>query len=100
MAATPVVIADAGPLIALARIAALDLLRRLFGRVSITTVVRDEILPPSDFPGAAALQAALEAGWLCCRDLAPGAWRPLNPGVATPVKPRHCAALQEPMRSC
>ena len=40
-----VVIADAGPLIALARIEALHLLRQLFGRVSVTTTVRDEILP-------------------------------------------------------
>ena len=40
-----VVIADAGPLIALARIEALHLLRQLFGRVCVTTTVRDEILP-------------------------------------------------------
>lgn len=40
-----VVIADAGPLIALARIESLALLRSLFGRICITTVVRDEVLP-------------------------------------------------------
>ena len=40
-----VVIADAGPLIALARIEALYLLRQLFGRVFITTTVRVDILP-------------------------------------------------------
>jgi predicted nucleic acid-binding protein len=40
-----VVIADAGPLIALARIDSLALLHALFGRVYITTQVRDEILP-------------------------------------------------------
>ena len=96
MAATPVVIADAGPLIALARIAALDLLQRLFGRVSITATVRDEILPPGDFPGSAALQSALDAGWLCCRDLAPGAWRPLNPGVDAGEASAIALALQEP----
>lgn len=49
-----VVIADAGPLIALARIRLLSLLQDLFGRVCITTTVRDEILPATgDFPGAA-----------------------------------------------
>jgi predicted nucleic acid-binding protein len=35
------VIADAGPLIALARIDSLGLLRSLFGRVSITNLMRD-----------------------------------------------------------
>lgn len=40
-----VVIADAGPLIALAGTEALDLLRQLFGRVFITTTVCNEILP-------------------------------------------------------
>lgn len=40
-----VVIADAGPLIALGRIDALNLLYELFGHVCITATVRDEILP-------------------------------------------------------
>jgi predicted nucleic acid-binding protein len=44
-----VVIADAGPLIALARIESLDLLRQLFGRVCITTTVRYEIFPLRQF---------------------------------------------------
>ena len=96
MAATPVVIADAGPLIALARIAALDLLKHLFGQVAITAMVRDEILPPGDFPGSAALQFALDAGWLCCRDVVPGAWRPLNPGVDAGEASTIALALQEP----
>jgi predicted nucleic acid-binding protein len=37
-----VVIADAGPLIALARVEALYLFRDLFGRVCITTTVRND----------------------------------------------------------
>jgi predicted nucleic acid-binding protein len=40
-----VVIADVGPLIALARVEALYLLRDLFGRVCITTTIRNELLP-------------------------------------------------------
>jgi len=44
-----VVIADAGPLIALSRIGKLNLLQQLFQQVSITTLVRDEI--PDTFPG-------------------------------------------------
>lgn len=42
-----VVIADAGPLIALARINSLNLLQGLFGRVLITRTIKEEILPPS-----------------------------------------------------
>ncbi len=53
-----VVIADAGPLLALARIEALNLLRQLFGRVCITRTVRDEILP--------AKAAFADSGHLSC----------------------------------
>jgi len=40
-----IVIADAGPLIALSRIDAMDLLRGLFGQVLVTEELRDEALP-------------------------------------------------------
>jgi predicted nucleic acid-binding protein len=96
MAATPVVIAAAGPLIALARLQALDLLPRLFGQVLITPTVHEEILPPGDFPGTAALQAALEAGWLCCQAVSPTAERPLHPGVDPGEASVIALALQEP----
>lgn len=43
-----VVIADAGPLIALSRLDALDLLRGLFGQILVTEEVRDEALPAVD----------------------------------------------------
>jgi len=60
-----VVIADAGPLIALARIEALYLLRQLFGRVCITTTVRDEILPAkAAFADADLLVRMLAEGWI------------------------------------
>jgi predicted nucleic acid-binding protein len=77
-----IVIADAGPLIALARIDSLDLLRRLFGRVCMTATVRDEILPAAaNFPDAAALMRGLREGWLDVVDVPPNDWQPLNPGV-------------------
>jgi predicted nucleic acid-binding protein len=77
-----VVIADAGPLIGLARIDSLDLLRRLFGRVCITITVRDEILPAaSSFPDADALNRALAEGWIDVVDVPQDGWKPLNPGV-------------------
>lgn len=77
-----VVIADAGPLIALARIDALALLRALFGRVSITAAVRDEILPAGTaFPDADLLARTLLEGWIDVVDAPQGDWKPLNPGV-------------------
>lgn len=85
MSAAPgrrVVIADAGPLIALARIDALALLPGLFGRVYITATVREEVLPgTAAFPDAAVLALALQEGWLEVVDAPPSAFKPLNPGV-------------------
>ena len=66
-----VVIADAGPLIGLARIGCLDLLRALFGGVTLTAVVAVEIgIDPR--PGASAIAEALAAAgaldpWHRCR---------------------------------
>jgi predicted nucleic acid-binding protein len=58
-----VVIADAGPLIALAKINQLELLPALFSTVLITQAVADECLfsPSSD---ADLIAAALQVGWL------------------------------------
>lgn len=77
-----VVIADAGPLIALARIEALHLLRQLFGRVCITTTVRDEILPAKAlFADVDSLGRALLEGWIEVVEVPASDYRPLNPGV-------------------
>ncbi len=79
-----VVIADAGPLIALARIEALNLLHELFGRVYITRTVREEILPASAtdrFPEAEGLLRTLVEGWIEVVEVASDQWTPLNPGV-------------------
>ena len=65
-----VVIADAGPLIGLARIGRLDLLPRLFGTVSVTRWVADEVLNGGEFPDLAALKAAFTEPWLQLADLA------------------------------
>ena len=63
--------AEAGPLIGLARIGCLDLLRALFGGVTITAVVAAEIGIDADpdvradrRPGASAIAEARAAGWL------------------------------------
>jgi predicted nucleic acid-binding protein len=77
-----VVIADAGPLIALARIDALVLLRKLFGRVYITPAVRDEVLPAAaDFPETHLLTETLLEGWIEVAELPDDDWTPINPGV-------------------
>jgi len=77
-----VVIADAGPLIALARIDSLSLLERLFGQVCITDGVRLEVLPRDAVHGdATILRAALDAGWIRVMNEPSNDWRPLNAGV-------------------
>lgn len=58
------VVADTGPLIALARTAHLGLLRRLYRRVVIPPAVHDELAIGSDRPGARRLASALSADWL------------------------------------
>lgn len=58
------VIADAGPLIALARLDHLGLLRGLFGTIWVTKWVADEVLAGGDFPDLAALRYALAQPWL------------------------------------
>jgi predicted nucleic acid-binding protein len=96
-----VVIADAGPLIALARIGHLDLLRQLFGAVTLTSVVAAEIgldrwgEIASARAGAAAIAEALRAGWLTVPD--PGlelGYEPLNPGVDPGERSSIALALQ------
>lgn len=77
-----VVIADAGPLIALARIEALQLLRQLFGRVCITKTVRGEILPAkAAFADADLLARTLAEGWIEVAEVPLSDCRLLNPGV-------------------
>jgi predicted nucleic acid-binding protein len=77
-----VVIADAGPLIALARIDALILLRGLFGRVFITATVRDERLPDdATFADTRRLRRTLTEGWIEVVEPPQDDWKPLNPGI-------------------
>ncbi len=77
-----VVIADAGPLIALARIDALHLLRQLFSRVFITTTVRDEILPAGAvFAEASLLISTLAEGWINVVEVPISDFTAINPGV-------------------
>lgn len=58
------VVADAGPLIGLARVGLLDLLRQLYGKVLIPVQVFEELQTSEDRPGSRALRAAVQEGWL------------------------------------
>jgi predicted nucleic acid-binding protein len=60
-----VVIADAGPLIALAKISQLNLLPALFTEVLITQAVADECLRGQS-SDAVLIKQALDSGWLQC----------------------------------
>ena len=62
------VVADASPLIGLAAAGAFDLLRRLYGQVTITDSVRDEVLAGGERPGARELAEAVRAGWIIVVD--------------------------------
>ena len=55
------VAADASPLIGLATAGAFDLLRSLFGQVTVTTTVHDEVLAGGELPGVRELTGAVEA---------------------------------------
>lgn len=91
-----VVIADAGPLIALSRIEALDLLHGLFGEVMVTQEVGDEALPSADYPGKAPIAQAFDAGWLVCPSIPETSWQPTNPGLDTGQRSAIAVALQLP----
>ena len=67
-----VVVADAGPLIGLARIDRLSLLTALYGPVVIPESVQAELGLAGDRPGAKILSAALASGAIQTRALAQG----------------------------
>jgi len=56
--------ADASPLIGLAVAGAFDLLRDLYGTLTITRLVKDEMTAHADLPGAPELEAAMREGWI------------------------------------
>ena len=61
--ANRLVAADASPLIGLAAAGAFDVLHSLFGQVTVTTTVRDEVLAGGELPGARELTNAVEDRW-------------------------------------
>src|SRR5688572_28608178 len=72
---TRFVAADASPLIGLATAGALHLLRELFGTVTISRLVNDEVTGHPERPGARELDAAMREGWLRVAPAPPETWR-------------------------
>ena len=62
---------DASPLIGLATAGAFGLLRDLFGVVTVTRIVCDEVVAGEGLPGAAELSDATNAGWVTVVDANP-----------------------------
>jgi predicted nucleic acid-binding protein len=81
------VAADASPLIGLATVGALPLLRELFGTVIITRLVKDEVTGRPDRPGARELDAAMREGWVRVAPAPPETWRHtgIDPGEASTI---------------
>lgn len=83
------IVADAGPLIALARIDALAFLWELYGEVLVPLRVFTELRIGESRPGAMSLRTAQEAGWLRVveTNLSPETLRaiPVDPGEAEAI---------------
>ena len=63
------IVADASPLIGLARIGRLELLRSLFDATILPPTVYAECVRAPDKPGATAIAKAVDDGWLVVREL-------------------------------
>ena len=81
------VAADASPLIGMAAAGAFELLRELFGTVTITKLVKDEVTGRADLPGARELDAAMRAGWIRVAPAPPETWsyRDIDAGEASTI---------------
>ena len=76
-----VVIADAGPIIALSRIDKLDLLQQVFQQITITKIIHDEILNNDHCKGKVAVIKAIDDGWLKVQSVDMSDWKTINPSV-------------------
>ncbi|MCY4220914.1 MAG: DUF3368 domain-containing protein [Thiotrichales bacterium] len=84
------VVADTGPLIALARVGEIDLLRRLYGRIVVPPAVYTELALDSARPGAKVLAGVFATGWITVETVADSSVRweldqLLDPGEAEAI---------------
>lgn len=68
------VAADSSPLIGMAAAGVFPLLRRLYGTLTITRIVKDEVTGHASRPGALELEAAMRAGWIRVAPAPPATW--------------------------
>ena len=68
------VVADSSPLIGLAAARVFHVLRELYGTVTITRLVKEEVTGYADRPGAAELEDAMRAGWIRVAPAPPETW--------------------------
>jgi predicted nucleic acid-binding protein len=81
-----IVVADAGPLIALGRLDALHLLPALFAEIQVTATVLAECAARPDFIDAQRIGQAVRDGWLKpCADQFEGPSGRLDPGEASAI---------------
>jgi predicted nucleic acid-binding protein len=95
------VIADAGPLIGLARVGLLHLLRHLYGRVVVPVEVLEELQIFEERPGSKALAKAVDEKWIevCSPEEGPGREAlslALGPGEASAILLAEQGALPVP----
>lgn len=85
-----IVVADAGPLIALGRLNRLDLLPRLFVDVQVTATVLDECFAQPERPDAQRIMDALTAGHIRrCANAERASAGPLGPGESSAIARAH-----------
>jgi uncharacterized protein len=68
------VVADASPLIGLATARAFHVLQELYGTLTITRLVKDEVTGHADRPGARELETAMRQGWIRVAPAPPETW--------------------------
>lgn len=86
MTSVRIVVADAGPLIALGRLDALHLLPALFVEIQVTATVLSECAARPDCIDAQRIAQAVAAGWLKpCAAHVEGAGGRLDPGEASAI---------------
>ena len=94
-----IVIADAGPLIALAGIDSLEILRDLFGQITVTDAVKNECMA-KEGEDAERIAAAISGGWLVLQALGPEAPEiPLMPSLGPGESEAITLALRGPKES-
>lgn len=87
---SPVVVADAGPLIGLARAEYLEVLRDLYLEVWVPPTVLVELSLEENRPGSRKLRAAFAEGWLSEVRLA----QPIETGLLVAIDPGEAEAIQ------